>query len=453
MEASVITARRAVLDRRAFVLLCVVGGAALGVVAGGTWISLALYGVSLLIVIAVSLVLRDLAGHPEHRRWLVPLSIAALVGILVLSRFGRLQILLFGTPITRFGEWVGISYLIFRLIHVLIDSNKLTKLAVNDTVKYGEPHPEREQSDLGTRRARSGNVLNYFPDRGLSAATVVERSDVAADNAQLGTGTERSANVSHLFPVGGLSEPNEVTRLGSDNSRYRNKSVSPGDLCAYALFPPALIAGPIHRATQFLPQLDKPHYPASEPKLIDCLWRIGVGAAKKLVLANALSLIALNTSIAANPLLPRWLLWLSLVAYTLMIYFDFAGYSDIAIGAAGLVGIVLPENFANPYAQGSVTRFWQTWHMSLSFWLRDYIFFPLSRFLLARLGRRWATPIMATAHLVTMGIAGLWHGFTTGFLAWGLWHGAGLFANAQWSSFAKRRGLHMPTVVGSWGLC
>src|SRR5260221_1576704 len=242
MEASVITARRAVLDRRAFVLLCVVGGAALGVVAGGTWISLALYGVSLLIVIAVSLVLRDLAAHPEHRRWLVPLSIAALVGILVFSRYGRLQIMLFGSPIARFGEWVGISYLIFRLIHVLIDSNKLTKVAADGTVISGEPP-------------------------------------------------------------------------GSDNSRYRNKSVSPGDLCAYALFPPALIAGPIHRATQFLPQLDEPHYPASEPKLIDCMWRIGLGAAKKLVLANALSLTALNTSIAGNPLLPRWLLWLSLVPF------------------------------------------------------------------------------------------------------------------------------------------
>ncbi len=183
MEASVITAHRAVLGRRAFVLLCVVGGAVLAVIAGGTWISLALYGISLLIVIAVSPVLRDLAAHPEHRRWLVPLSIATLVGILVFSRYGRLQILLFGSPITRFGEWVGISYLIFRLIHVLIDSNKLTKVAADGTVISGEPP--------------------------------------GSDNAQLGTGTERSANVSHLFPVGGLSEPNEVTRLGSDNLYYR----------------------------------------------------------------------------------------------------------------------------------------------------------------------------------------------------------------------------------------
>src|SRR5258708_2189047 len=82
MEASVITAHRAVLGRRAFVLLCVVGGAVLAVVAGGTWICLALYGVSLLVVIAVSLVLRDLAAHPDHRRWLGAVRIAGLVGIL-----------------------------------------------------------------------------------------------------------------------------------------------------------------------------------------------------------------------------------------------------------------------------------------------------------------------------------------------------------------------------------
>ncbi|MEP7289263.1 MAG: MBOAT family O-acyltransferase [Chloroflexota bacterium] len=341
------------LRRWGFIAACLVGSAILVVLVGDSTLSLLLYGASLLIVMGVALVVRHLHTFPDHRRWLAPLTIALLVGVLIFSRFGRLQILLFGTTIGRFGEWVGLSYLIFRLIHIVIDSKK-----------------------LGDSVLRSG------------------------------------------------------------------------DLAAYALFPPALVAGPIHRANQFLPQLDQPYYPTSQPKLLDSLWRIGLGLIKKLVLANALALYVLTPDIAANPALPSGLLWLSLLAYTFMIYFDFAGYSDIAIGAAGLVGITLPENFANPYAQPSITRFWQAWHISLSTWLRDYLFFPISRTLLTKLGRNYNTLIMAVAHLTTMALAGLWHGFTTGFLAWGLWHGVGLFIHAQFSGIAKRRNIVVSPVIG-----
>src|SRR5206468_2570184 len=151
----------------------------------------------------------------------------------------------------------------------------------------------------------------------------------------------------------------------------------------------------------------------------ESLWRIGLGIAKKLVLTFVFGLFALNPRIAANHTATPLILWLSLFGYAFMIYFDFAGYSDIAIGVAGLVGITLPENFANPYMQPSVAHFWRAWHISLSTWLRDYLFFPISRFGLRRLGKRWSILVMAIAHFVTMTAAGLWHGFTTGFLAWG----------------------------------
>src|SRR5947209_5723255 len=210
------------------------------------------------------------------------MTIVALIGLFIFSRFGRLQILLLGTPVLRRGAWVGLSYLIFRLIHVLLD----------------------------------------YRDKRLPA-------------------------------------------------------IPAGDLAAYALFPPALVAGPIHRANDFVPQLDLAHHPESSRQVADCLWRIGLGAFKKLVLANGLALFALNASMVYNPLLPRGVLWLAVIAYTFMLYFDFSGYSDIAIGAAGLMGIRLPENFANPYVQPNIARFWQTWHMTLSTWLRDYLFFPL----------------------------------------------------------------------------
>ncbi len=139
---------------------------------------------------------------------------------------------------------------------------------------------------------------------------------------------------------------------------------------------------------------------------------------------------------------------MALITYSFMLYFDFSGYSDIVIGAAGLIGIKLPENFANPYAQPSIARFWQTWHMSLSFWLRDYLFFPISRTLLGRFGRDRITPIMLIAHLTTMTVAGLWHGFGTGFLAWGVWHGLGLFTHAQFDKWLRGRGWTLSPAIG-----
>lgn len=339
------------LSRHGFIGLCIVGSAILSALIGQSWLSLALYGASVILVVFVALILRDLHRNPAHRRWLVPAAILTLVGLFTFTRFGRLQIALFGSPVLRGGEWVGLSYLLFRLIHVLIDSKRLPDLSITD-------------------------------------------------------------------------------------------------LTAYALFPPALVAGPIHRADKFLPQIDQPHYPVSNHTAVDCLWRISLGAFKKLVLANALALFALSSAVGNNRDLPRGLLLIAVLAYGFMLYFDFAGYSDIAIGVAGLFGVTLPENFANPYVQPNITRFWQAWHITLSSWLRDYIFFPLSRTLLGRFGRRFSAPIMAVAHLVTMIIAGLWHGFGTGFIAWGAWHGIGLFAHAQWSNIARQRNIQIPTVIG-----
>src|SRR5579859_3366275 len=138
-------------------------------------------------------------------------------------------------------------------------------------------------------------------------------------------------------------------------------NVAISDMTAYALFPPAIIAGPIHRAPQFLAQFASFPRRLSQYERIQSLERIGLGVIKKFVFASALSLFALDSSIVYNPSVSRGVLWVALLAYGFMLYFDFAGYSDIAIGVAGLIGIKLPENFANPYAQPDITRFWQSW--------------------------------------------------------------------------------------------
>jgi D-alanyl-lipoteichoic acid acyltransferase DltB (MBOAT superfamily) len=132
-----------------------------------------------------------------------------------------------------------------------------------------------------------------------------------------------------------------------------------------------------------------------------------------------------------------------LYGYALRLFFDFAGYTDIAIGLGVLFGITLPENFKRPYLKTDITSFWQSWHITLSNWARFYVFSPLSRGLLRRKPRPNPALIVLTAHLATMTTIGLWHGITWNFFIWGVWHGMGLFIHKQWSDRTRKwyRGL------------
>lgn len=154
---------------------------------------------------------------------------------------------------------------------------------------------------------------------------------------------------------------------------------------------------------------------------------------KKYVLADGLGiLITRNIAVNALPILPPEVI--NLFLFSLQIYFDFAGYSDMAIGSSRFFGIKIIENFNNPYLKSNISLFWNSWHISLSAWLRDYIFYPLSFVLREHKILNYFTPV------VTMFVCGLWHGASTGFMIWGLWHGAGLFIYQFWAktSFAKK---------------
>lgn len=210
---------------------------------------------------------------------------------------------------------------------------------------------------------------------------------------------------------------------------------------SYIVFAPAYTAGPIDRVERFaadfrtLPSLvglDAARFAAAGG-------RIASGLFKKFVIADALALgLALNPTNAAQVTSTAGL-WLLLYGYSFRLFFDFAGYSDIAIGLGLLFGIKLPENFDNPYVRPNLTRFWQSWHITLSDWARFYVFTPLSRALLRRKTWRPPTPlIILTAQLATMSVIGLWHGVTASFLIWGLWHGLGLFIHKQWSDRTRR---------------
>lgn len=187
----------------------------------------------------------------------------------------------------------------------------------------------------------------------------------------------------------------------------------------FALFFPTLLAGPIKRYQQFGPPASAPR----EPELAAGLVRILIGLAKKVLLADTLALAAAR--LQQPELVSTAGLWLGMYAYAGQIYLDFSGYSDLAIGTALLFGYRVPENFDWPYRATSLQDFWRRWHISLSSWIRDYLFIPLG-------GSRRSRLRVAVNLLAVMALCGLWHGPAWHFVAWGLWHGAGLGLSRLW---------------------
>jgi D-alanyl-lipoteichoic acid acyltransferase DltB (MBOAT superfamily) len=182
-------------------------------------------------------------------------------------------------------------------------------------------------------------------------------------------------------------------------------------------FFPHLVAGPIVRASDFTPQINTPHV-IDRTQYKTAFFRILLGLSKKLLIADFLSKYV--DMIHANPSsYSGFENIVSMYAYSCQIYFDFSGYSDIAIGIALLMGYQLKENFDNPYKATNITDFWRRWHISLSSWLRDYIYIPLG-------GSRKGKLNTYLFLLITMTIGGIWHGASWNFIVWGIAHGIAL---------------------------
>ncbi len=186
------------------------------------------------------------------------------------------------------------------------------------------------------------------------------------------------------------------------------------DVGVYVSFFPQLVAGPIVRGSEFVPQLDdlKTWDPArAKSGLLLMIW----GLAKKLMLADALAPIV-NQAYANPDLYSGPALVLATYCFAFQIYGDFSGYSDVAIGAARVLGFDIPLNFNRPYFAANISTFWRRWHISLSSWLRDYLYIPLG-------GSRRGRPRVLFNLLVTMLLGGLWHGASWNFVIWGAIHG------------------------------
>lgn len=203
----------------------------------------------------------------------------------------------------------------------------------------------------------------------------------------------------------------------------------------YIIFYPSMPAGPIDRVERFVKDLRAP-VQRSPDTIAMGAERIFWGLIKKFIIADSLAIFSLNAGNALQVNSTAWQ-WIIVYAYTIQIYMDFSGYTDLAIGMACWLGVRLPENFNRPYIRGNLTQFWNNWHMSLTQWFRSYYFNPLTRSLKAGKTKIPAAVVVLVAQVSTMILIGLWHGMTWNFLLWGLWHGFGMFIQNRWSDFTK----------------
>ena len=189
---------------------------------------------------------------------------------------------------------------------------------------------------------------------------------------------------------------------------------SPAAFSLYIMNFPQLIAGPIIRYRPIAGQLED--RPVSFDDIDTGVARFAAGLAKKLLIANPIGAVGDHLFAFAPSDLPIWAVWLAVVCFALQIYFDFSGYSDMAIGMARMFGFRFPENFNYPYASISIQDFWRRWHMTLSAWFRDYVYLPLG----GSRGGHWTT--VRNLWIVFL-LCGAWHGASWNFIVWGMWHG------------------------------
>jgi alginate O-acetyltransferase complex protein AlgI len=285
--------------------------------------------------------------------------------------------------------------------------------------------PARRRALLAVSLAGNLGLLAYFKYGGLFART--------ADAGVAALGLPSLAHDTRWFDVilpAGISFYTFQT-LSYIIDVWRGAAPAERNFVRFAGFVsffPHLVAGPLTRHHQLIPQLARIAATGIAPR-----WRAGillfcVGLCKKVLLADRLG--NLVDPILAGPMeLDAARAWLALFGYALQIYFDFSGYTDMAIGLGRLFGIELPQNFNSPYKAVSPSDFWRRWHMTLSAWLRDYLYITLG-------GNRCSPARRRVNLMVTMVLGGLWHGANWTFAAWGTWHGLMLVAHqagaARW---------------------
>lgn len=327
-------------------------------------------------------------------------------------------------PRLRHGLLLGASYFFYaqadwRFVSLLVISS-LVDFACGDKVQEARDAGKTGRGWLGVSLAVNLGVLGFFKyfdffvDGFGQLATRLLPSHF--DTARL--------HLDVALPVGISFYTFQTLSYTFDIYRGKMRPIASRlDFALYVAFFPQLVAGPIVRAIDFLPQLAAK--PVLENRRISSgLFQILRGLCKKLLIADLLGAhlvdpVFLDSGTLASAGAP--LLLLATWAYALQLYGDFAGYSDIAIGSARLLGFELPKNFNAPYKSRNLEEFWSRWHISMSSWFMDYVYIGLG-------GSRVSFPRYARNVLVAWGLVGLWHGAAFTFVLWGLYHGLLLIA-------------------------
>jgi len=210
------------------------------------------------------------------------------------------------------------------------------------------------------------------------------------------------------------------------------------DFLNYIFFFPILISGPIERFQPFYEQSLQTKQLQTDDLYVG-LPRILLGLFKKVVLADSLAIVA---ALLQQPEHSASVYWVATLAYTFQIYFDFSGYSDMAIGISRMLGYRIRENFASPYLAADLSDFWKRWHMSLTSWFRDYLFIPLG-------GSRVPFYRIIINTWIVMAVTGLWHGAAWHFVLWGMYHALGLTILRLYRRWVLPK---LPTVQSVWGV-
>ncbi len=247
-----------------------------------------------------------------------------------------------------------------------------------------------------------------------------------------------------------LASPNDIAWVGYsyfsfrllhtiiDRKRIAETGLSLREYFTYLVFFPAYIAGPIDRVESFTKHLRSSISRFDQSSFMNGFLRIARGILLKFILADSLGLFSLNSQSVGHIQHPIWA-WIIVYGYAFRILFDFAGYTDIAIGLGKLAGIQLPENFSQPYLSRNVTLFWNRWHITLTQWFRTYYFNPVTRYLRSNFNQINPWVIIFSTQITTMLLIGLWHGISWNFVFWGLWNGLGLFMHNRWSTLVVPR--------------
>jgi len=343
----------------------------------------------------------------------LPLALGAFLALLRFDRSGGVaRLALLTASLFFYGSW-RLPYLFLLVLSILF--NYRTAKSLHAIVERGEFTTARRL--LAARIAVNLLLLGYFKYLGFAAQIV---------NGIFGTHWSVDLPV---LPLGVSFYT--FTEIAFLVDIYR-RITAPGSLRDYALFVtffPHLVAGPIVHYRHLTPQFGVPR--TREQRARDLMLGMSLfsaGLFKKVVIADHLSTYCkavFDQALVGGVSLTFFPAWAAALAYTFQLYFDFSGYSDMAIGLARMFGIKFPQNFNSPYKATSVVEFWRRWHMTLSDFLRDYVYIPLG-------GNRRGPGRRYLNLFLTMLIGGLWHGAGWTFIVWGALHGACLVVNHLW---------------------